>query len=89
MESVQGPERLVFPDLTALARPALRVFDEIANRQPNIALDRREDVHDPAPPTEFHVQPLLAVGRGDTLLVDLGGVAKPERVLSPPGAPEK
>ena len=63
MEPVQGPERLVLPDVTAFIRPVLGVFDEIADRQPDVALDRGEDPDHPAPPADLHVQPLLAGGR--------------------------
>ena len=81
MEPVQGSKDLVLPDVAAFTRPVLRVFDEIADRQPDVALDRGEDADHPAPPADLHVQPLLAVGRGDPLLVDLREVVERERVL--------
>jgi hypothetical protein len=40
METVQGQEGRAFPDVTAFTRLVLRVFDEIADRQPHIILDR-------------------------------------------------
>ena len=81
MEPVQGPEGLVLPDIAAFTPPVLRVFDEIADRQPDIGFDGRERAHHPAPPANLHVQPLLSVGRGDPLLIDLREVIERERVL--------
>lgn len=65
---------------TAFAVPVLGVFDEVEDGQSDLALDRREDAHYPAPRADLSVQPLLAVGRGDPLLVDLWEVAEQERV---------
>jgi len=62
MEPVQGAKGLVLPDVAAFTRPVLPVFDEIADHQPDEALDRGEDSHDPASPADLHVQALLAVG---------------------------
>ena len=81
IKPVQGSKDLVLPDVATFAPPVLRVFDEIADRQADIRFDRREHAHNPAPPADLHVQPLLAVGRGDPLLVDLGEVVERERVL--------
>ncbi len=47
-EPVQGSEHLVLPDITAFIRPVLSVLDEVADRQPDVALDRGEDADDPA-----------------------------------------
>ena len=81
MKPVQGPEHLVLPDIAAFARPVLRVFDEIAEGQPDIAFDRREHTDHPAAASDLHIQPLLTVGRGDQILVDLGEVVERERVF--------
>jgi hypothetical protein len=81
MEPVQGPEGFVLPDIAAFTPPVLRVFDEIADRQPDIGFDGREHAHHPASAADLHVQPLLPVGRGDPLLVDLREVIERERVL--------
>ena len=71
MESVQGSENLVLPDIAAFTPPVLRVFDEIADRQPEIALNRGEHTYYPASAADLHVQPLLPIGRRDPLLIDL------------------
>ena len=71
MEPIQGPQGLILSDMAAFTPLVLRVFDEIADRQPDIGFDGREDAHHPAPPANLHVQPLLPVGRGDAFLVDL------------------
>ena len=81
MEPVQGVKELVLADVAAFTRPVLGVFDEIADRQPDVALDRGEDADHPAPPANLHVQPLMAVGRGDPLLVDLREVKERQRVF--------
>ena len=83
MKPVQGPKDLVLPDITAFTRPVFRVLDEVTDRQPDAALDRRGHPNHPAPPADLPVQPLLAVGRGDALLIDLGEVVERERVLEP------
>jgi hypothetical protein len=59
MKPVQGSRDLVLPDVTEFARPVLRVFDEIADRQPDVAFDRGEDPHDPASTADLHAQPFL------------------------------
>ena len=81
MEPVQRPEDLVLTDIAAFTRPVLRVFDEKADRRPDVAFDRGEHSHHPASAADLHVQPLLPVGRGDPLLVDLRKVIERERVL--------
>jgi hypothetical protein len=57
MEPVQESEHLVLPDLGSFTRPVLRVFDEVADRQPDAAFDRGEDADHAAPPADLHVQP--------------------------------
>jgi hypothetical protein len=81
MELIKRPEDLVLADVAEVASPILRVFDEITDRQADIGFDLRKDAHNPDPPADLHIQPLLAVGRGDPLLVDFGEVVKRERVL--------
>ena len=81
MEPIQGTKGLVLPDIAAFTPPVLRVFDKVADRKPEITLDRGEHAHHPAPPADLHVQPLLPVGRRDPLLIDLREVMERERVL--------
>jgi hypothetical protein len=81
MEPVQRSEDFVLPDVAPLILPVLRVLDEIADRQPDIAFDRGEHSDHPASPADLHVQPLLPVGRGDAFLIDLREVIERERVL--------
>ena len=69
MEPVQRSEDFVLPDVAPLVLPILRVLDEIADRQSEVARDRGEHADHPAPPADLHVQPLLTVGRRDPLLV--------------------
>ncbi len=83
MEPVQRSEDFVLSDVAPLVLPVLRVLDEIADRQSEVARDRGEHSDHPAPPADLHVQPLLPVGRGDPLLVDLREVIERERVLEP------
>lgn len=80
MEPVQRSKGLIFPDVNAFTRPVLRVLDEVADRLPDVALDRGEDADHSAPPADLHVQPFLAVGGGDPLLVNLREVVEGERV---------
>ena len=81
MEPIQGTKGLVLPDIATLTPPVLRVFDKVADRKPEIALDRGEHTHHPASAADLHVQPLLPIGRGDPLLVDFREVIERERVL--------
>lgn len=68
MKPVQGPEDFVLPDVAAFAPPVLRVFDEVADRQSDIGFERGEHADHATTATDLHVQPLLAVGRGNPLL---------------------
>ena len=83
MEPVQRSEDFVVPDVAPLVLPVLRVLDEIADGQSEVARDRGEHADHPAPPADLHVQPLLPVGRGDAFLVDFWEVIERERVLEP------
>ncbi len=71
MNLFEGPEDLVLPNVTPLRPPAFRVLDKIADRQPRKGLNRGKHSAHTAPPPDFQVQPFLAVGRRDFLLVDL------------------
>jgi hypothetical protein len=79
MNPVQGPKILVLPELGPLTPPVLRVFGQIADRQPDNGLDQWERSTHPAPPADLHVQPLLPVGREDFLLIDPREVIERER----------
>jgi hypothetical protein len=57
MEPIQGTKGLVLPDIAALTSPVLRVFDKVADRKPEITLDRGEHAHHPASAADLHVQP--------------------------------
>jgi hypothetical protein len=81
MEPIQGTKGLILPDIAALTSPVLRVFDKVADRQPDVAFDRGEHADHPAPPADLHVQPLLPVGRRDPLLIDFQEVIERKRVL--------
>jgi hypothetical protein len=83
VKPVQRTKDLVLPNIAPLTRPVLGVLDEIADRQPDVRFNRREHADHPAASADLHVQPLLAVGRGDPLLIDLGEVIERERVLQP------
>ena len=81
MKLFQGSDDFVLPDITSFAAPVLRILDQVADRQPHIGFDRWEHPDHPASPADLHVQPLLSVRRGDSLLVDLGKIEKRERVV--------
>jgi hypothetical protein len=81
MEPVQGSTDLILPDMAPFILPVLRVFDEIADRQSDVALDRGEHSDHPTLPPDLQVQTFLPVGRGDPILVDLREVMEREQVL--------
>jgi hypothetical protein len=83
VKPAQASQDLVVPDIAPFVCPVLSIFHKIADREPDIGFDRGEHADDAAAPADLHVQPLLAVGRGDPLLVDLGEVVERERVLEP------
>ena len=45
MELVQGSDDLVLMDVASLAVPVFCVFDQVADRQPDIGLDGREEAY--------------------------------------------
>ena len=51
--------------------------------QAYLGLDRRKNADRPAPLVDLHVKPILVVGLGDSLLVDLQEVVEYEIVLEP------
>lgn len=72
MEPIRGPEDLVLPDIAPPILPVLRVFDEIADGQPDVAFNRGERPEHPTPAEDLHVQWFLPIGRGDPFLIDSG-----------------
>lgn len=70
-------------DVAPVDPPVLRVFHEIAGREPHPGLRRREHSDHSTPATHLPDRSLNHVGRGDLLVVDLREAVELERVLKP------
>jgi len=81
MKPIQKPEDFILVHGAVFGFPGFRVLDEITDGQSDTNLDRKEPADDLTAAADFHVQPLLSVGRGYPLLIDFRNVVECQRIL--------